>query len=172
MAAVQQAAVELLAERGPREVTVRDVAERAGVNHALVHRHFGTKEDLIRTVIEQQSQEIGAAAAHLTRTDVAGVLEVLREHPAYWRVLARTVLDAPEMLSQRRLPAAGIVLGMMTPGAETPPDTRERAAVAGSLALGWLVFGMHLSSVLQVEDAGAFDKAVAEQVRAIVEGMA
>ena len=172
MSAVRAATVELLAERGPREITVRAVAERAGVNHALVHRHFGTKDDLIRAVITQQSHEIGTAAAALgggESADVAAMLDVLREHPAYWRVLARTVLDAPEMLAQRRLPAAAIVLGRMTPDADSPAQTRERAAVAGSLALGWLVFGAHLASVLQVDDVAGFDAAVAAQVRAIVD---
>lgn len=174
MTAVSQAAVELLAESGPRDFTIRKVAERAGVNHALVHRHFGTKEDLISSVIEQQSQAIGEAAAALDRNDVAGVLEVLRRHPAYWRVLARTVLDAPEMLSRRRLPAAALVLGRMAPDQEAPEDKasaargRENAAVAGSLTLGWLVFGAHLASVLQVEDVEALDDAVATQVRAII----
>jgi AcrR family transcriptional regulator len=170
MAAVQQAAVELLAERGPREVTVRAVAERADVNHALVHRHFGTKDDLIRAVIAQQSQEIGAQAARLARSDVAGMLGVLRDHPAYWRVLARTILDAPEMLTGGPLPAAAMVLGRMTADAEASGTTRERAAVAGSLALGWLVFGAHLASVLQIDDVEAFDAAVAAHVRTVTEG--
>ena len=61
MSAVQAAAVELLAERGPREMTVRDVAERAGVNHALVHRHFGTKDALIRAVVAELIQ-VGSRA--------------------------------------------------------------------------------------------------------------
>jgi AcrR family transcriptional regulator len=171
MAAVQDAAMQLLAERGPREVMVRDVAERAGVNHALVHRHFGTKDELIRSVITEQSKRIGAEAAQLGKPDVEQLLELLRAHPAYWRVLARTVLDAPQTLAAQRLPAASTVLGMIAGDATAATDeTRAAAAVAGSLALGWLVFGPHLTSVLDVRDDDAFEAAVARTIRAAMRG--
>jgi AcrR family transcriptional regulator len=169
MAAVQKAAFELLAERGPRAVTIRDVAERAGVNHALVHRHFGTKDELIRAVMVRQSHEVGTAAAAMVQPDIATLLAMLRDRPAYWRVLARTVLDAPELLVEGRLPAAGIALGMMAGGADADDATRLAAAVAGALTLGWLVFGPHLMAVLDVEDADAFDAAVAAAVREIAD---
>ena len=51
MDAILDAATELFADRGPNAVTVRSIAERAGINHALVHRYFGTKEDLIGAVV-------------------------------------------------------------------------------------------------------------------------
>jgi len=110
---------------------------------------------------------IGASAAQLGGTDVERMLELLRAQPAYWRVLARTVLDAPQMLAEQRLPAASTVLGMIAGDAGTADaDTRAAAAAAGSLALGWLVFGPHLTSVLGVRDTQAFDAAVAQSIRA------
>ena len=33
---------------------MRAIAERAGVNHALVHRYFGTKDELIGSVIDRE----------------------------------------------------------------------------------------------------------------------
>ena len=166
MAAVQVAAIELLAERGPREVTVRDVAERAGVNHALIHRHFGTKDEFFRSAITVQSEQIGAAAAAIGRPDVGEILAILRDNPGYWRTLARTILDAPQMLADQRMPAATAALGIVAPGENATDETRAAAAVAGSLALGWLVFGPHLATVLGVDDAQAFDQAVAKQITA------
>ena len=50
---ILDSAQELFAKRGPRAVTVRQVAEHAGVSHALVHKYFGSKDDLIRAVIER-----------------------------------------------------------------------------------------------------------------------
>jgi len=41
------AASELIIEVGWANVTTRQISERAGVNNALVHYHFGSKEDLL-----------------------------------------------------------------------------------------------------------------------------
>jgi AcrR family transcriptional regulator len=46
-----EAASSLVAERGWGSVTTRAVAERAGVNPALVHYHFGTMESLLREAV-------------------------------------------------------------------------------------------------------------------------
>jgi AcrR family transcriptional regulator len=168
MAAVQAAAVTLLAERGPREVTVRNVAELAGVNHALIHRHFGTKDALIRTVVAEQSRELGDRAAALSGADAAGLLRLLQDHAAYWRVLARIVLDEPTMLADLELPAAAATLGLITGGGTADEETRVRAAVAASTTLGWLVFGPHLAGVLGLTDPAAYDARIGETVRTAV----
>jgi AcrR family transcriptional regulator len=42
---IRAAARRLFAERGVNGVTVREIAQAAGVTHGLVHRYFGTKED-------------------------------------------------------------------------------------------------------------------------------
>ncbi len=168
MAAVSAAAVELLAEHGPREVTVRKVAELAGVNHALIHRHFGTKEALIRTVVAEQSRELGTRAAALSGADAGGWLRLLQDHAAYWRVLARIVLDEPTMLADLELPAAAATLGLVAGGGTPDESTRVGAAVAASTTLGWLVFGPHLAAVLGLTDHAAFDARIGETVRAAV----
>jgi TetR/AcrR family transcriptional regulator, repressor for neighboring sulfatase len=152
MTAVRKAAVELLSDRSPRDVTVRDIADRAGVNHALVHRHFGTKDDLLRGVIRDESATIGAAAAQLSTDGMRGVLSLLEQHATYWRLLARTVLDAPELLAGQPMPAASMFLGAMGRGAQPSDDTRAAAAAAASLVLGWVVFGPHLSAQLGITD--------------------
>lgn len=51
-AAILEAATELFAERGPAATSIRDIAARAGVNHGLVFRHFGTKEQLVGAVLD------------------------------------------------------------------------------------------------------------------------
>jgi AcrR family transcriptional regulator len=79
----------LFARRGYRGTTTREIAERAGINEALLFRHFPSKEKLYWTIIEEQcgargrrhkinaiverggnDHEIFAAIAHefLTRT--------------------------------------------------------------------------------------------------------
>ncbi len=50
------AAASLVAERGWGSVTTRAVAERAGVNQALVHYHFGTMDSLLREAVMARLQ--------------------------------------------------------------------------------------------------------------------
>jgi len=52
-AAIHIAAMELFAERGDAEVTVRRIASAAGVSPALVIHHYGSKDNL-RAVLEER----------------------------------------------------------------------------------------------------------------------
>ena len=56
------AARELFAERSFAAVSVRDIAERAGVSHALVHRYLGSKDDVYRAVLARNETDIRDAA--------------------------------------------------------------------------------------------------------------
>jgi AcrR family transcriptional regulator len=47
------AAEELLVEVGYAGITTRNLAERAGVNHGLVHYYFGSMEELLLRVVER-----------------------------------------------------------------------------------------------------------------------
>src|SRR5580698_6380950 len=53
--ALLDAAEELLISKGAAAITTRKVADRAGVNQALVHYHFGTIEQLLLAVLERVS---------------------------------------------------------------------------------------------------------------------
>ena len=44
----------LFARRGYRGTTTREIAKRAGINEALLFRHFPSKEKLYWTIIEEQ----------------------------------------------------------------------------------------------------------------------
>jgi AcrR family transcriptional regulator len=58
---VLEAAAEAFAERGP-DVSVDEIARRAGVGHATVFRRFPTKDALIRAVVEQRLEAFRALA--------------------------------------------------------------------------------------------------------------
>src|SRR5262245_28733627 len=72
MAAVSQAtkdrvlaaAAELFAERGFHGTTVRDIMQRAGVNLAAGHYHFGSKETLYLAVLRGQFADVMAELEH------------------------------------------------------------------------------------------------------------
>jgi TetR/AcrR family transcriptional regulator, repressor for neighboring sulfatase len=140
MAAVLDATVELLAESGPRTLSVRQVAERAGVNHALVHRHFGTKDEIVRRALEAQSAAVARDVRARSRDgelDVVQVLDVLAEHPAYWTTLARVVLDDTELAGRGTTPTTEVFARAARRAGGDPGST----ALAACLMLGRRVFG-------------------------------
>jgi len=60
--AILTAARELFAARGVDGVSVRDIAALAGVNHALVHRYFGTKSDMVAAILLAEAEAMNSLA--------------------------------------------------------------------------------------------------------------
>ena len=54
---ILDAAEELFSRRGYYGVSLRDIAAKAGVQVALTHYHFGSKEDLFANVINRRADE-------------------------------------------------------------------------------------------------------------------
>ncbi len=81
------AAVELFAQRGFHGTSIRDIAERAGVNVAAGHYHYGSKDGLYLAVLRAQFAEVRSqlerrgvnrpapALRKLPRREVAALLE-------------------------------------------------------------------------------------------------
>ena len=91
------AAADQLASLGPSQMTVRGVAEAAGVNHALVHRHLQTKERLIKGALERMAAESfeevqGRAGGQLRLMDYPRVRR-------YVIALARCLIEDPTLAS-------------------------------------------------------------------------
>lgn len=51
MASILRVAIELFSAHGFEAVSIRQIAARAGVSHTLVHKYFGTKEDLLQVAL-------------------------------------------------------------------------------------------------------------------------
>jgi AcrR family transcriptional regulator len=52
------AAIELFQQYGINRVTIRDIADQAGVSHVTVYKHFGDQNDIIRQIIKTQALSI------------------------------------------------------------------------------------------------------------------
>jgi len=59
--ALLEASVQVIREAGPKGLTLRDVARRAGVSHNAPYRHFDSKEALLAAVAGQGFRELKAA---------------------------------------------------------------------------------------------------------------
>jgi AcrR family transcriptional regulator len=85
------AAIEVVAARGLRGLTIRSVAEQAGVSHGLVRFHFGSRNGLveatlIRSVeqaIDTSSLEPRTGAIDDMATDLAGWVDAETELAAF-----------------------------------------------------------------------------------------
>lgn len=145
--ALLRAAAALFAERGAEAVSTREIASKANVNNGLIHRHFRTKDALLREVLESLSSEISSVDQGGDETDVLlRLFHAVREHETYWRLLARTMLDGqPVDRLQRTFPTMARVIELIdelqAKGKGVPgSDPRTVAAMVGAVAFGWLVF--------------------------------
>lgn len=97
--ALREAAVQVIAEKGPAGFSLREVARRAGVSHAAPAHHFGDTRGLLTSIAVEAFQYLHAEMAAVTarypdpreRCVQMGVAYVRAgiEHPAHCAVLFR-----------------------------------------------------------------------------------
>ena len=100
-ALILDAAEGLFATRNPNEVTVREVAKRAGVSHALVHQYVGTKDELLNAVIQRVATDRAALVKRSPSLDEAVsrlATEVLTNR-VYTKTVVRSAMDGVEYVS-------------------------------------------------------------------------
>jgi TetR/AcrR family transcriptional regulator, regulator of cefoperazone and chloramphenicol sensitivity len=104
-ARIRNAAMELHAEKGAANTTLREVARAAGVTPGLVVHHFGSKEALRRAVqqhmIDLLNDALGAVPSEGTPEEIgrardASVRRLALEHPAFTRYVRRAMFDPVE----------------------------------------------------------------------------
>src|SRR3989338_4511701 len=111
--AILKAATALFAQKGMNGTTTREIADRAGVNIAALHYHWGGKEDLLKAVYEKVNQEVIALATQIFSRPVAGLKEAIRQYlgqfhdffvanPDYPRILLYGELENPPFLRELR----------------------------------------------------------------------
>jgi AcrR family transcriptional regulator len=172
---ILDAARALFAEQGYERTTIRAVAERAGVDAALVMQHFGSKVGLF-----------AAAARWGVRADDLG--RASREDIPH--VALRHVLDVFEDASQRSGAEALLRSSLTHPGAGDVmreqvigeplarlgdaiggPDAALRAALLNACTLG-LTISRYLLGVpaLAEADPADLERVLAPALRALVDG--
>jgi AcrR family transcriptional regulator len=152
VAAILEAATDLFAERGPAATSIRDIAARSKVNHGLVFRYFGAKEQLVGAVLDH----LGATTTALLEAD-ASAPEAERALDRHMRVMARTLLDGyPAGKLQSRFPGASLLFDRVraAQGPSGDGDRGARLAVANAFALqlGWRLFAPFLRSATGLDE--------------------
>lgn len=161
-AAILHGAAAAFARSGFAATSMEDVAEACGVTKLIVYRHFGSKEDLYRAILQRvfdrQAEELARGLAHVepglgTRT----LLTVAREDPAafvlLWRHAPREASFAA-YASELRSMSVAAVRDLMAISSDDPVFDAWTAEVV----IGWLVEAV--LTWLEVGDPGRDDDVV------------
>lgn len=138
------AAVEMIADRGPGQLSLRDLARRAGVSHAAPTHHFKDKTGLFTDIATEGFQLLGDSLTGADRADLRGMgrryVDFALRHPAHFTVMydrSLTHADDPE-LAAAAARAGRILRDAVT---ELPPDRRGADPDAAVLAAWSLAHG-------------------------------
>ena len=143
------AAIEVVAARGLRGLTIRSVAEQAGVSHGLIRFHFGSRDGLveatlIRSVelaIDTTSLEPGTGAIDDMASDLADWVEGETELTAFQYECLLEARRQPNLLPYAR--------EMYTNFIEAAQRELDRAGLGDDPDLARAVFAMLDGLVLQ-----------------------
>lgn len=153
--AILAAARAAFAERGFDGATIRAIAGRAGVDPALVHHYFGTKQGLFLVAMEVPFS-LEQAAGHLAGVPRERLAEaVLRYALPIWdgpardhvRALLRTSLgDERSSSAMQGVLVEGIAMPVLRLAGVPEDELAVRAALLESVVLGVLL-GRHVMDV-------------------------
>jgi AcrR family transcriptional regulator len=119
-----------------QDLTIRAVAEKAGVNERTVYRHFANEQGLHDAVMHRLEEEAGIDLRGMQLEDVAEVTARIFEHVSSFPPDAGQPLDPTLMDAKRRQHEA--LLGAVAARAETWPET-DRAVAAAIFDVLWSV---------------------------------
>jgi len=174
------AALEVFSERGFHGARTRELAERAGVSEALIFRHFPTKEDLIRAILEsvgfaERIEGMEQAFASLPPREALCrlaefSLTMLREDPRLFRVIFFGVMEMPDLAGEFYRTFLSRLLAMETRIFERAFAERGRkraardAAIAARSFHGSLIFYQITGAIVRIEPLPEDPKSRAEAI--------
>lgn len=159
--ALVEAAASGLAEVGPRALSVRDVARRAGVNHGQVHHYFGGKRGLLVAAMRHLAQQHFDHARERAGDDAIPPPLTLGEDRDYWRAVCQVLMDGDLELARVEIDEGvsvprSVLEALLAEGRIARDDLDFRAAFALGvvLQLGWAAFeefGLLMADVAETD---------------------
>jgi AcrR family transcriptional regulator len=149
-AAILDAAEDLFSRRDPNTVTIREIAEKAGVTHPLVHQYVGSKQAILDAVITR-----GAPRRHKVMTEHPDLREAVPlliadvlSRRVHSRAVLRSAMDGVNYASfEDRVDTGRMLLGLadesvarqrLRPQPSGAMDSRIVMAAMTALAYGWV----------------------------------
>lgn len=154
--ALQQAALDLIAQKGPAGFTFADAARMAGVSPAAPYRHFRDRDELISSVAQrgfEQFEQVLTGAWDDGRPDTVAAFERVgkaylayaREEPAFYSAMFESGL--PVDLNPALLAASERAFGVIRAAAErlaalAPPNVPRPPALMMALHIWSMSHGV------------------------------
>ena len=127
------------AERGFQATSMEEVASRAGVTRLIVYRHFASKEDLYRAVLDRAVSGVAAAVSRQGDGDptvssvVNGFLDAAAADPEGFRLLVHHSAREPDFASYSEVFRGNAVTTAQDLIARRVPDPMLREWAASTL---------------------------------------
>lgn len=128
------AALELLREKAPPNITAEEIAHRARVNRGQIHHLFRTKDRLLATALSE------AGERWATTEDSLIADADMSQRAALWRAMAYVAISDDWAELDPRLPAFAAAVDQVAEKLGKPVDDTEvlaRAAILESVRFGW-----------------------------------
>ncbi len=175
--AILDAAVEVLAERGVH-APIEEVARRAGVSKQTIYNHYGSKTELVRTLVERRRNRITtpldqAAPGDRVEDTLASYAQAILElivTPNSIQLLRMGVTSAVEMpdlahtIYDAGSRASRLRLAEFLTGASREEVVVDNPAEAADLFLGMVIAGIQVRLLLGL-DAGLTFEAIPPRAR-------
>jgi AcrR family transcriptional regulator len=153
-ARIQQVALELFAEQGYDKTSLREIAERLDVTKAALYYHFKSKEDIVRSLVEDYFGQIDALIAWAktqprsaeTRGEILSrYVRIVADGSDVFRMLHHNQAAVNSLAAAKkrgdvfRERMTGLIEALTEPDAGM--EERLRAAMAlGGVSVGWMFF--------------------------------
>lgn len=167
-ARILEATDRLFGELGFDATSTRDIAERSGVNKALIHYHFGTKDDLLEVLLdgyyERLANELVAALGSRTEPEEQALAlldayaDYLAQNRTFCSIVQREVASGHhvEKIVRRTLPVFRLGttwLGQMAPDAPAGLELVHVLTSVYGMVVTYFTYGRVLE---QLNDADPF----------------
>ena len=170
--AILDATEKLLLRKSPNQITVREIAEAAHIKHPLIHRYFGTKDDVIIAVHARGISKIEKQVAKLDNLNgnIGTFFEAVRRGKFRQVALSRAMIDGvPPRAVQSEFPVMQHLLRLIKKrcgetGLKNGFTPEMLTAVLAAAALGWMLYEPFLLAATEQED-----KSPAEIHQSVVE---
>ncbi len=156
---IESAAV-LVGSIGPNQLTIRDIADHAGVNHAQIHHYFGSKDGLLSATYKllafehiEQLQRRNVSVDNLVREPLGDITN------NYFKAIIRAVLDnrmdlvmvhvdANLSMSKKTLDQLVKLKNLKKPTAEM----KAAIAIVMVVEFGFAAMKPYITEVLDIDD--------------------